>query len=79
MQTSPAQSDPFTAYEVGIERLLEHLGHDSPQVSELHVFQQRLMENIASVRQYGDTETLRHERARIAGYVTATRTSVNAN
>jgi hypothetical protein len=41
-------SDPFTIYEVGIDQLLDFLGDDHSRVSEVLVFQQHLLENIAS-------------------------------
>jgi hypothetical protein len=58
-------SDPFTSYETGLKRLLERLGSDHPRYADALVYQQRLQENIAQARGYGDTETRRAERAQI--------------
>jgi hypothetical protein len=58
-------SDPFTSYETGLKRLLERLGSDHPRYADALVYQQRLQENIAQARQYGDTETRRAERVQI--------------
>lgn len=57
--------DSFTAYETGMQRLLEHLGQAHPRYDEALIYQQRLFENIAQSRRYGDTETRRAERAQI--------------
>ncbi len=48
--------DLFAAYEVGLERLLQHIGPGDPRHADALVYQQRLMENIAQSRRYGDTQ-----------------------
>lgn len=58
-------ADAFTLYEVGMGRLLERLGGNHPDYTDALVYQQRLQENIAQARKYGDTETRRAERAQI--------------
>ncbi len=58
-------SDAFTPYEIGLERLAEQFGKDHPCYAGALVYQQRLQENIAQARQYGDTETRRAERPQI--------------
>ena len=58
-------TDIFSAYERGLEKLLERLGKDHPRYGEVLVLQSRLLENIAQARRYGDTETRRAERAQI--------------
>jgi len=58
-------SDVFTRYEIGLTQLLERLGSDHPSYVELLTLQTRLLENIAQVRDYSDSENLRSERNRI--------------
>ncbi len=53
------------SYEVGVRQLLEYLSSDHPLYADALVYQQRLQENIAQARKYGDTETHRAERAQI--------------
>lgn len=60
-------ADVFTPYETGLTRLLKRLGSDHPRYADALVYQQRLLENITQARQYGDTDTLKHERAQIVG------------
>ncbi len=57
--------DPYTPYEVGLETLLSRLGSAHLRATEARVYQQRLGENIAQSRQYGDTETRQVERAAV--------------
>ncbi|MCK4314622.1 MAG: tetratricopeptide repeat protein [Anaerolineae bacterium] len=57
--------DPWSQYEDELRRLLMQLGRDHPRYTEALVLQQRLMENLARVRLYGDSETSRAERAQI--------------
>jgi tetratricopeptide (TPR) repeat protein len=45
--------------------LLAQFGRDHPRYTEVLVYQQRLLENLARTRLYGDTETSRAERAEI--------------
>jgi tetratricopeptide (TPR) repeat protein len=58
-------SDVLSQYEAGLNRLLTQLGQDHPRYTEVLVYQQRLLENLARTRLYGDTETSRAERAEI--------------
>jgi tetratricopeptide (TPR) repeat protein len=58
-------SDVLSQYEAGLNRLLTQLGRDHPRYTEVLVYQQRLLENLARTRLYGDTETSRAERAQI--------------
>lgn len=58
-------SDSYTPYETGLRRLLDRLGRDHPRYGEVLTYKQRLEENIARSRRYGDTETRRAERAEI--------------
>jgi tetratricopeptide (TPR) repeat protein len=58
-------SDVLSRYEAGLNRLLTQLGRDHPRYTEVLVYQQRLLENLARIRLYGDTETSRAERAEI--------------
>jgi hypothetical protein len=58
-------SDAFTSYETGLTRLLGRLGSDHPRYTDVLVYQQRLQENIAQARKYGDTDALKHARAQI--------------
>jgi hypothetical protein len=57
------KNDPFAVYEIGIQRLLTHLGQAHPRYAEALIYQQRLSENLAKARQYGDTPELQHNRA----------------
>jgi len=57
--------DAFSSYEVGLSGLLAKLNKDHPCYADALVYQQRLLENIAQARRYGDTETRRAERAQI--------------
>jgi AAA+ ATPase superfamily predicted ATPase len=58
-------SDVFSFYETGIHQLLSQLEPTHPRYQDALVYQQRLLENIAIARKYGDTETRRAERAAI--------------
>ncbi len=55
----------FDSYRQGLARLIEKLGSDRSQLSAVYVYQQRLSENLDRATRYGDTETLRSERAEI--------------
>ncbi|MCD4738516.1 MAG: hypothetical protein K8R89_04580 [Anaerolineae bacterium] len=52
-------------YETGLRALLEQLGRDHQHYTDALVYQQRLVENLAEKRRYGDTETRRAGRAEI--------------
>lgn len=58
-------TDAFTSYEMGLTRLLERMGKEHPRYAESLTLQTRLLENIAQVRNYSDSENLRSERNRI--------------
>jgi hypothetical protein len=58
-------TDSYTPYETGLEALLERLGSDHARYAEAQTYEQRLMENLAASRRYGDTETRRAARAEI--------------
>lgn len=58
-------TDILSHYEQGITSFLSRLDKESAQYLEGLVYEQRLRENIFNTRQYGDTETLRHERTKI--------------
>lgn len=57
--------DAFSSYEVGLSGLLAKLNKDHPCYADALVYQQRLLENTAQARRYGDTEDGRAERAQI--------------
>jgi len=57
--------DIFTLYETGLTRLLTRLGRNHPHYAGALTLEQRLLENLAQARAYGDTETRRADRARI--------------
>jgi len=57
--------DVYSSYEIGLGQLLTRLDRSHPRYSEALVLQQRLMENIASSRRYGDTDSQRAQRAEI--------------
>lgn len=54
-------SDPYTSYELGLEKLRAMVGN----VLELLVYEQQLRENISRTRQYGDTAELSSRRSEI--------------
>ena len=54
-----------STYQTGLCQLLERLGQGHPLYQEALVYQQRLDENIARSRRYGDTETRKAERSEI--------------
>jgi len=56
-------SDVYSSYEAGLHQLLERLGKEHPRYFDALAYQQRLVENIARARQYGDTEAARAERS----------------
>lgn len=62
-------SDPLTALESGLTRLLERMGSEHPRYTEALTLQSRLLENISAARTYGDMETRRAERAQIVDAV----------
>lgn len=62
---APSERDVFSPYETGMRQLLRQVESTNPRYGEVLVYQQRLMENIAVVRSYGDSETRRAERAAI--------------
>jgi len=59
------QSDPYSHYELGLHRLLNKIDEEHPTYQEALVYQQRLSENIAKSRQYGDNDTRKTERSEI--------------
>lgn len=59
---SPIQ-DNFSRYEAGLNKLQTSLGQSHSRYADFLVYQQRLMENLAQTRRYGDTENRRAERA----------------
>lgn len=58
-------TDIYTRYEVGLRALLQRLGADHPRYDDALVYQQRLSDNLAAARRYGDTEARRADRAEI--------------
>lgn len=65
-----AMIDAFTVYETGLRRLLERMRVSDRHYAEVLTLQARLLENISDVRQYGDNETARSDRAKIVGALT---------
>lgn len=61
--------DWFSQYLYGMDELLARMGNEHPQREVGQTFAQRLRENIAKSRQYGDTETLRSERAEMLSHL----------
>jgi hypothetical protein len=59
------QSNSYSHYGTGIQRLLDRIGQDHPRYLEALGYQQRLSENINKSRQYGDTEVRKAERSEI--------------
>ncbi|MBE2202333.1 MAG: hypothetical protein IAE79_27225 [Anaerolinea sp.] len=63
--------DNLSRYEIGLDALQAQLGSDHPRYGEFLLYQQRLTENLAQARRYGDTETRRAERAEIVDQLNA--------
>lgn len=63
--SSEHRSDLYYHYEVGLHRLREGVDRVHPRFSELLTYEQRLRENIAKARLYGDTPTRTAERAEV--------------
>lgn len=57
--------DMFDAYQKALTQLRAALGSDHPDYGDALLFEQRLTENMRSARRFGDTESLRAERAQI--------------
>lgn len=55
----------LSRYESGLDILRERLGSDQPYYRDFLIDEQRLRENISSIRRFGDTERRRIERADI--------------
>jgi hypothetical protein len=58
-------SDQFTVYELGMQRLLDCLGDKHERYAEVLVYQQRLSENIHETRLFGDTRDREARRAEV--------------
>ena len=58
-------TDIYHQYEAALNRLLEDIPEKHPRRSDALVLKQRLHENIARTRRYGDTEAHRAERTQI--------------
>jgi tetratricopeptide (TPR) repeat protein len=55
----------FEAYRQGLQTFITALGDRHPQLAQVHILQQRLLDNLQDAATHGDTETLRNDRARI--------------
>ncbi len=64
-------TDVYTPYETGLRALLARLGPNHPRYDDALVYQQRLTENVAAARRYGDTEARRAGRAEIVDRLNA--------
>jgi hypothetical protein len=60
-----SEGDEYSVYQDGTRELISRLSDTHPRYADACVYQQRLEENIARSRRYGDTETHRAERAEI--------------
>jgi len=63
--------DVYALYEDGLSQLLDRIGQGHPGYPEALVYRQRLAENIAQSRRYGDTATRKAERAEIIDQLNA--------
>ena len=64
--TGAHRPDVYWSYEAGLRQLLNRMKmRNHPDYSEALVYQQRLTENIAKVRLYGDTDRQQAERAEV--------------
>lgn len=64
-EPNPRHNDLFSAYELGVERLLAQMGASHARYGEALVYQQRLLENIGRARRFGDTNLRQADRAEI--------------
>jgi DNA-binding NtrC family response regulator len=63
--TGMHQIDVFSRYEHGLDQLSLRIGKTHKRYSEMLIYQQRLAENIAQSRQYGDADIRKAERSEI--------------
>jgi hypothetical protein len=66
IESTPQQirtDDIYTSYEAGQAELLRRLAREDPRYADALVYQQRLYDNLAQSRRYGETETRKAERA----------------
>jgi tetratricopeptide (TPR) repeat protein len=56
---------PRETYRLRLQQLLEKIDRDHPSYVDLLLYQHRLIDNLDQWQRYGDTETLRAERARV--------------
>lgn len=69
-RAAPAhQTDIFALYEAGLNELLQRLGPGHHFYDESLVYEQRLTENIANYRRYGDSPERKTERAEIIDHL----------
>jgi hypothetical protein len=64
-EASSHYHDTYSPYEIGLRKLLNRIGKHHPRYRDALTYQQRLQENIARSRKYGDTDTRNAERAEI--------------
>ena len=57
--------DMFYAYQKALTQLRAALGSGHPDYGDVLLYEQRLTENMRSARRFGDTDTLRAERAQV--------------
>ena len=69
--TRPAYTDSFTAYEHGLQNLLDQLGPAHPAYTDALLYQQRLSENIQRARRFDDTASRRADRAEVIDQLNA--------
>lgn len=62
---TPLPHDVFARYESALDIAKERLGKNHARYQELLTYEQRLRENIAHTKQFGDTETRKAERAEV--------------
>jgi chorismate mutase len=60
-----SRSDVYYAYEMGLDQLRGKIDRRDPRYLDLLVYEQRLGENIAKARLYGDTPTRSAERSEV--------------
>lgn len=67
MQSKRQWFDEHTELEQGLDRMLEKLGKDNPNLNQALIYEYELLENIKKARIYGDPEDARVERRQIIG------------
>lgn len=75
VESKPRQPDVYAYYEAGLHEILQRMEQVHPRYAEAQTYQQRLEENIAQVRTFGDTQRRKTERTEILAHLNRLATS----